>query len=61
MRLFKIGQVFVVSDHSYWMAHALEIVLPLSESMYYGKELLVKDVIIPFCGKKSFEEEGTRV
>ena len=52
---------FVVSDHSYRVAHSLEIVFPFSGSMYYSKELLVKDVIVPFYSGKSFGEEDTEV
>ena len=61
MRLFKIGQVFVVSDHSHRVACPLAIVLPLNEDMYYSKELLIKDVIVPFYNRKSFGEEGIEV
>ena len=61
MRLLKVGQVFVVSDHSYRVAHPLEIVFPLSESMDHGKELTVKNVIVVLYSGKSFGEEGTRV
>ena len=61
MRLLKVGQVFVVSDHSYRVACPLEIVFPLSESMDHGKELMVKNVIVVLCSGKSFGEEGTGV
>ena len=61
MRLLKVGQVFVVSDHSYKVACSLEIVFPLSESVDHGKELAVKNIIVVFCSGKSFGEEGTRV
>ena len=61
MWLLKIGQVLVVSDHSYGMASSLEIVFPFSKSMDHSKELLVKDVIVSFCSRKSFGEEGTGV
>ena len=61
MRLLKVGQVFVVSDHSYRMAHPLEIVFPLSESMDHSEEFMVKNVVVVFCSGKIFGEEGTRV
>ena len=61
MRLLKVGQVFVVSDHSYRMAHPLEIVFPLSESMDHSEEFMVKNIIVVFCGRESFGEEGIRV
>ena len=61
MGLFKVRQVFVVSDHSYKVACPLEIVLPLSKSMYYGEELLGEDVIVLFCSGKSFGEKGIGV
>ena len=48
----------MVSDHSHRMACSLKIVFPLSESMDYGKEFSVEDVIVSFCSKKSFEVEG---
>ena len=40
----------MVSDHSHKIACSLEIVFPFSESMDYGKEFLVKDVVVAFCG-----------
>ena len=61
MRLLKVGQVFVVSDHSHRMAHPLKIVFPLSESMDHSKEFMVKNIIVAFCGRESFREEGTRM
>ena len=61
MRLLKVGQVFVVSDHSHRMACPLEIVFPLGESMDYSEEFMVKNIIVVFCGRESFGEEGTRV
>ena len=61
MRLLKVGQVFVVSDHNYRVACPLEIVFSLSESIDYSKELVVKNVIVVLYSRKSFEEEGTRV
>ena len=61
MWLLKIGQVLVVSDHSYRVACFLEIVFPFSKSMDHGKELSVKDVIVSFCSGKGFGEEGTGV
>ena len=61
MWLLKIGQVLVVSDHSYGVACSLEIVFPFSESMDHSKELSVQDVIVSFCSGKGFEEEGTGV
>ena len=59
MRLLKIGQVLVVSDHSYRVICSLKIVFPFGKSMDYSKEFLVEDVIVMFCSRKSFEEEGT--
>ena len=35
----------MVSDHDHRVACFLEVVFPFSESMDYGKELLVKDVV----------------
>ena len=61
MWLLKIGQVLVVSDHSYRVACSLEIVFPFSKSMDHSKELLVKDVVVLFCSRKGFGEEGTGV
>ena len=61
MRLLKVGQVFVVGDHSYRMACPLEIVFPLGESVDHSKEFAVKNVIVALCSRKSFGEEGTRV
>ena len=61
MRLLKVGQIFVVSDHSHRVAHPLEVVFSLSESMDYGKELAVKNVIVALCGGESFGEKGARV
>ena len=51
----------MVSDHSYRVACPLEIVFPLGESVDYGKEFTVKNVIVALCSGKSFGEEGTRV
>ena len=51
----------MVSDHSHRVAHPLKIMFSFSESMYYSEELLVKDVIVLFCGRKGFGEEGIRV
>ena len=61
MRLLKVGQVFMVSDHCHRVACPLEIVFPLGESLDYSKEFAVKNVIVAFCRRKSFGEEGTRV
>ena len=62
MGLFKVGYIFVVSDHSYRVAYyPLKIVLPFSESVYYSEELSIKDIIVPFCSRKGFGEESTRV
>ena len=61
MRLLKVGQVFVVSNHSYRVACPLEVVFSLSESMDHGKELMVENVIVVLCSRKSFGEEGRRV
>ena len=61
MRLFEIEQVFVVNDHSYRVAHSLEVVFPFGESMYYSKEFLVKDIVVPFCSGKSFGEKDIGV
>ena len=49
MRLLKVGQVFVVSDHNHRVAHPLKIVFPLSESMDHGKKFTVKNIIVVFC------------
>ena len=61
MWLLKIGQVLVVSNHHYRVTCSLEIVFPFSESMDHGKELSVKDVIVLFCSREGFGEEGTGV
>ena len=61
MWLLKIGQVLVVSDHSYGVACSLEIVFSFSESMDHSKELLIKDIIVSFCSEKGFGEEDTGV
>ena len=61
MWLFKIGQVLVVSDHSYRVACSLKIVFLFGKGMDHSKEFLVKDVIVVFSGRKSFGEEGTGV
>ena len=61
MRLLKVGQVFVVSDHSHRVACPLKIVFPLGESMDHSKEFAVKNIIVAFCGRESFGEEGTSV
>ena len=61
MRLLKVGQVFVISDHCHRVACPLEIVFPLGESMDHSKEFVVKNVVVAFSSEKSFEEEGTRV
>ena len=61
MRLLKVGQVFVVSDHSYRVACPLEIVFPFSESMDHSKEFMVRNVVVMLCSRKSFGEEGTGV
>ena len=61
MRLLKVGQVFVVSDHSYRVACPLEIVFPFGESVDHGKEFTVKNVVVTLWSEKSFGEEGTRV
>ena len=61
MRLLKVEQVLMVSDHSYRMACPLEIVFPFSESVDHSKEFTVKNVVVMLCSGKSFGEEGTRV
>ena len=61
MWLLKVGQVLVVSDHSYRVACSLEIVFSFSKSMDHGQELSVKDVIVLFCNGKDFGEESTGV
>ena len=54
MGLLKVGQIFVVSDHSYRVAHSLEIVFSLGESMDHSKEFMVENVVVAFCSRKSF-------
>ena len=61
MWLLKIGQVLVVSDHHYRVTSSLEIVFPFNKSMDHSKEFSVKDVIVSFCSRKGFGEEGTGV
>ena len=61
MRLLKVGQVFVVSDHYLRVACPLEIVFPLGESMDHSEEFMVKNIIAVFCDRESFGEEGIRV
>ena len=61
MWLLKIEQVLVVSDHSYRMACSLKIVFPFGKGMDHSKEFSVKDVVVPFCSRKSFGEEDTGV
>ena len=61
MWLLKVGQVLVLSDHSYGVAYSLEIVFPFGKGMDHSQELSVKDVIVSFCSGKGFGEEGTGV
>ena len=61
MRLFKIGQVLVVSDHRYRVACPLEVVFLFGKGMDHSKEFSIKDVVVIFCSRKSFGEEGTGV
>ena len=51
----------MVSDHSYRVACFLEIVFLFNETMYYDKELSVKDIVVPFYSRKSFGEKGIGV
>ena len=51
----------MVSDHSYRVACSLEIVFPFSKGMDHGQEFLVKDVIVSFCSREGFGEEGIGV
>ena len=51
----------MVSDHSYRVACSLEIVFPFSKRMDHGKKFPVKDVVVSFCSRKGFGEEGTGV
>ena len=61
MWLFKIGQVLVVSDHHYRVACSLEVVFSFGKGMDHSKEFSIEDVVVIFCSRKSFGEEGTGV
>ena len=61
MRLLKVGQVFVVSNHSHRMARSLEIVFLFGESMDDGKEFLVENITVTFCSQKDFGKKGIGV
>ena len=34
MRIFDVGQVFVVGDDGYWVLGSLEVLLPFFQSQY---------------------------
>src|SRR5882724_12808144 len=45
----KVFKVLVIGEHEYDMCRALQVVVPLSEGLKYGKQLLVIDLIVELC------------
>ena len=61
MRVFDIGQIFVIRDDRDGVRGSLEIMLPFQEGKNDGKEFSVVDVIILFYKREGFREVGTGV
>ena len=59
--LAEIGKVLVVSEDLYRKGRAMKIVAPRFQGADNGKEFVVVDVIVSFCGGEGLREVGTRV
>ena len=54
MRVFDVGQIFVIHDDRDGVRGSLEIMLPFREGENDSKEFSVVDVIISFCKREGF-------
>ena len=59
--LAEVHKVFVISEESYQITGALEIVMPMIQGMNNSKELPIIDIVVPFCRGECLREVHTGV
>ena len=54
--LAEVHKIFVVSEESYWVTCALEVMAPMIQSMDNSKEFTIIDIVISFSCSERLRE-----
>ena len=61
VRIFDIGEIFMISDNRDRVGGSLQGMFPFGESKDNSKKFPVIDIIVTFCWQEGFGEVSARV